>query len=175
MITLLLLRHLKSSWDDPNLADHDRPLNARGRAAGRLVGAHLAGLRRKPSFVLCSTAVRARETLDLMRGALGAGVAVEMDRELYLAGTPRILARLRAIEPEHETVLVIGHNPDLQTLALMLAAEGEGDALRRLRAKFPTGGLATLVGTGPWSGLHPRDLHLAGLVTPKDLATSHGS
>jgi phosphohistidine phosphatase len=157
---LLLLRHAKSSWDNPSLADHDRPLAPRGRRAAKLMGAHL---RRSPldvSVVLCSSARRALQTLELVAPP----GEVEIEDELYGASADGLLERLMRVPDVHNAVMLIGHNPAMQELAAGLAPGG-GLA----EHKFPTGALATLTFSGPWSGLEWGCAELTGFVRPKDL------
>src|SRR6516164_5162951 len=101
---LELLRHAKSSWDDPDIADHDRPLNARGRAAAALVGRHMREQTPSPDLVLCSSATRTRQTLQLLD--LAAGTQVLVEDELYGAGAAGLLARLKAVPAPIGTVLL---------------------------------------------------------------------
>lgn len=164
---LMLLRHAKSSWRGHE-GDHERPLNARGEAAARLLAAHLAG---EPAIdlVLCSTAARAQATLAGLASALDCETRFE--RALYLVPEARLLERLRAIEPEYGRVLVIAHNPGLQYLAAMLAAEADRSLAERILAKFPTAALATFdLRPGDWEVLGPSQVLAATLVTPKSLA-----
>lgn len=142
MKTLYLLRHAKSSWKDPTLADHDRPLAPRGRRAARVMADHIVTIRPRPRLVLCSTARRARETCDLIVGGLVASVAVELDDELYGASDGELRVRLHQLPADADAVLVIGHNPALSELATQLAGDGDPTALSRLRDKFPTAALA---------------------------------
>ena len=114
---LLLLRHAKSSWDDPALADHDRPLAPRGRRAAKLIGEHLRENQIGVSLVLCSSARRARETLDLVQTP----GEVLIERELYGASADELLARLRRVPDQRGTVMLIGHNPAIEDLAVGLA------------------------------------------------------
>jgi phosphohistidine phosphatase len=165
---LLLLRHAKSSWDDPELADHDRPLAPRGRRAAKLIGEHLRRESVAPALVLCSSARRTRETLERIAPALGERVPVQIEGDLYAASEGRLLERLRTLEEGVESVLLIGHNPGVERLALDLA--GGGDELAAVRRKYPTGALATLEFTGPWSDLGSGRAKLVSFVTPKQLA-----
>ena len=126
MKRLWLLRHLKSSWDEPGLADHDRPLAPRGRKAGKRVRQWAADHDVRPDLVLCSTAVRARATLDLVAPALGAP-AVEFEDGLYHAWADDLLERLQGVAPDVESVLLIGHNPGLHDLVALLAPPGPED------------------------------------------------
>ncbi len=170
MRTLFLLRHAKSSWSDPSLTDRDRPLAPRGRRAANRIGRYAGSHGIRPQLVLCSSARRARETLDLLRPALGPDVAVDFGDDLYGADTDHLLRRLRALGDDIESVLVVGHNPGVQDLAIRLAGDGEPIAVERLMAKFPTGALATLdLGISTWAQLKPGCGYLASLVAPRNL------
>jgi phosphohistidine phosphatase len=165
---LFLLRHAKSSWDDPGLADHDRPLAPRGKRAAKVIAEHLREERIAPDLVLCSSSRRTRETLDRIASALGDEVRVEIERELYAASADRLLERLRALDDDVESVMLIGHNPGIEQLALSLA--GDGEKLADVRRKYPTAALATLEFKGRWSELQPGTARLADFVKPKQLA-----
>ena len=167
MKTLYLLRHAKSSWDDPSLADHERPLAPRGRKAARRIGAYLTEHGIEPELVLCSTAARTRETLAGLGSAIPDTTQVEAEKAVYGAGAWDLLRRVRRAPAGVVSLMVIGHNPGLEDLAGMLASGG--DRLPALRAKFPTGALATLVFEGTWSDLEPGDAELTGFVTPREL------
>ena len=171
MKTLHLLRHAKSSWDHPELADHDRPLAPRGANAVQRMAAYLAGADVAPAVVLCSTALRARDTLDGVRASLGDAVEVRMEDELYGADARELLDRLRRLPPALPSAMVIGHNPTLQDLALDLAGRGDREALARLHQKFPTGALATLLIEGEWATLGAGTATLAALVVPRELSS----
>jgi phosphohistidine phosphatase len=165
MRTLYLLRHAKSSWDDPALADHERPLAPRGRRDARRIAKHLRRRGITPALVLCSSAVRTQETLDLLRPAL-AEVAVQVEEQLYGASSETLLERIHSLPDEVGSLLLIGHNPGLQDLALALASSGA--ELERLEAKFPTAALATLA-LARWSSLGPGDAELVSYLVPKQL------
>src|SRR5690348_13288349 len=124
--SLFVLRHAKSSWDDAALADHERPLAPRGRRAAERIAEHLSRTHVEPELVLCSTATRARQTLDLVRPALGSP-KVSLEDELYGASAGGLGARLRRVPDDVESVLLVGHNPGLQDLVLELASAGESD------------------------------------------------
>ena len=125
MKTLLLLRHVKSSWKDPSLTDHDRPLNKRGRKTaprmGRLM--HETGL--CPDLILCSTATRARETLQLMLTELSKNVPVTFRAELYHCDVAQLLGVLREVAEPAASVLVVGHNPDLELFLEHVTGQSE--------------------------------------------------
>jgi phosphohistidine phosphatase len=168
MKRLFLLRHAKSSWDDSDLDDHDRPLAPRGRRAVALIAEHMRRERITPALVLCSSARRTRETLDGITAALGEATSVQVERELYAASERRLLERLRAVDDEFESLMLIGHNPGVERLTLSLA--GSGKKVADVRRKFPTAALATLEFAGRWSELRPGSAKLTGFVTPKQLA-----
>jgi phosphohistidine phosphatase len=159
-----LLRHAKSSWKT-GLPDHERPLAPRGERAAKAIALHLRDQGIEPELVLCSTARRARETLE--RIELGTP-DVRFEDELYGAGAASLLARLRSVPDDVGSVMLIGHNPGLQLLALDLARPGA--ELRELEAKYPTAALATLAFPGPsWAALQSGAAQLVGLVRPRDL------
>jgi phosphohistidine phosphatase len=164
--TLYLLRHAKSSWENPTLLDRERPLAPRGRRDGKLIAEHARRAHVSPELVLCSSAARTRETLDLVRPALTSS-SVMFEDELYGASSAGLLARLHLVPDEVESVLLIGHNPGLQQLAVDLASAG--DELERLAAKFPTAALATLALEAPWSRVAAGDATLVDYVVPKQL------
>ena len=167
MRTLYLLRHAKSSWDNPALPDHDRPLAPRGHRATKLLAEHLRREGTGPELVLSSTARRTRETFEGIAPALGDDVEVRFEAELYGASADELVARLRTIPDTVQSAMLIGHNPSIQALALRLA--GSGDELERVRSKYPTGALATLTFPGGWDELEPGAAELAAFVRPKSL------
>ena len=167
--TLYLLRHLKSSWDDPSLPDRERPLAPRGKKAGKKIARHLRESGIAPELVLCSPAVRTRETFDAVRSALGKPEARVLP-ELYAAADDELLAAVRGVEPAVASVLLVGHNPGLHDLALALTGRGDEEARRRLREKLPTGALVTLsFRAGTWIELMPGSGELVDYVVPRGL------
>ena len=120
-----------------------------------------------PALVLCSAAMRARETLDGIAPALGDGPEVAFEDDLYGASAEELLERLRRIPDTVPSAMLIGHNPAMQDLALELS--GAGKQLDRLARKFPTAALATLSFHGEWAALGPASAELIAFVRPKDL------
>jgi phosphohistidine phosphatase len=168
MHTLYLLRHAKSSWADPSIPDPERPLAPRGRRDAKRIAKHLVWLGIVPELVLCSAAERTRETLELLRPVIDGTSKVRLEAELYGASSDELLGRLRAVPEAVASVMLIGHNPGLQDLALVLVSDGA--ELGRLRAKFPTAALATLtLPKTSWSRLSQADALLAAYVVPKQL------
>jgi phosphohistidine phosphatase len=167
--TLYLLRHAKSSWADHGLADEERPLARRGRRDAKRVAAHIRGLAVAPQLVLCSPAERTRQTLELLRPALAATATVKLEPGLYTDSAQELLDRLRAVPEAVGSVMLIGHNPGLQELALLLVSAGA--YVERLEAKFPTAALATLtIPRATWGRLSEADAELTAYVVPRELA-----
>ena len=167
---LFLLRHAKSSWDIPSGSDRDRPLNRRGEAAAEQMAEHLARSGAALDTVLCSPALRTRQTLEAVLRYVPVSSPV-IEEGLYLAGWRDLTARLALLSDGIGTVLLIGHNPGLEDLALRLS-DGGGDAAiaTRLREKYPTGALAGLnLAIDSWSGLVPGCGRLVSFVRPADL------
>ncbi|HEY8201371.1 MAG TPA: histidine phosphatase family protein [Actinomycetota bacterium] len=165
---LYLLRHTKSSWDDPSLDDMDRPLAPRGQKAARALAVHMEGAGVSPGLVLCSPARRARDTLDLVRSGLPPATRVRIDKQLYRADPADVLRIIRNLTDDLSSVMVVGHNPTMQRLALTLAAPAAD--VERLAARFPTGALAELSFPGNrWAKVAAGTGRLIAFVTPKDL------
>ena len=173
MKTLYLLRHAKSAWDDPALADHDRPLAPRGSRAAATMAKYLGERKGGPprlDLLVCSTALRARQTLERVLAAWSPAPAVTLEGGIYLCGVAVLLQHLRALDDSIGTVMLVGHNPDFQDLATTLCTTGEGDLLARVQAKLPTGSFLRIdLPDGPWGGLERATGHLAEFVTPRDL------
>ena len=165
--TLYLLRHAKSSWKDETLADHERPLSGRGRKAAKRMAEYMRAEGVVPALVLCSSARRARETLERVLPSPSADVEVEIEDDLYAAGAEELLARLRRVPADAPSVLLIGHNPGVEQLAASLARAGE--RLRALEAKYPTSALAELAFEGSWADLRPGVAELTAFVKPREL------
>lgn len=168
---LYLLRHAKSAWDAPGRNDKERPLAPRGRKACRQLGRFLAELDPRPDQVLCSTAVRARQTWE---GCVAAGHLdwpVTFRDDLYMAAAEQMLRLVRQLPGTVKAVLLVGHNPGMEAFARALAGHGsDTDAIARLSEKYPTGGFAAFaIPTGSWSSLDLGGARLTAFETPKRL------
>ena len=164
---LLLVRHAKSSWDDFSLNDFDRPLAPRGIRALEKMAAHLQTSEASPDLVLCSTAVRTRATLDGLRSALPGTAAVDYVDAIYGASTRTLLGLVRGVDEKVGCLLLVGHNPATQELALALAGGGEIDLRHRMWEKYPTGAIATLSFEGTWSEVGHGDASLDDYFVPR--------
>jgi phosphohistidine phosphatase len=183
MPTLYLLRHAKSSWETPTLHDHDRPLAPRGIRACAVMAEHLRERRIAPDLVLCSTAARARRTLENIIDGFAAPPRIEYEAAIYEAPAETLLDVLRRVAAatllkpaptagerdlaEPGTVMLIGHQPGIGDLATTLAASGE--RLADLEEKFPTAALATLEFDHRWADLSAGSARLTAFAKPKEL------
>lgn len=167
MKRLVLLRHAKSAWDDPTLRDRERPLAPRGRKAAKRTGrwARKHGIR--PQLVVCSNAVRARQTLERVLPGLGEP-AVWVEVTLYAASAETLLARVRSLPEEIDEVMLVGHNPGLMDLALLLSAPGRNR--KRAQVNVPTGALLELeLEAGRWAEVSAGEARLTRFVVPREL------
>lgn len=171
-IHLLLLRHAKSSWKDAAISDHERPLNRRGREAATAMSRYLAAEALLPDLALVSSARRTQESWTLLVAHWPEPPPPsKVLRGLYLASPSQILAQARRTPPTVRRLLVLGHNPGLETLARMLAGPGsDADALRQLEQKYPTGALALFeCPIDSWPALDRGGARLARFVPPRAL------
>lgn len=170
MLTLSLLRHAKSNWDDAALEDFERPLAKRGENAAPRIGAYMAEHGLAPQLILCSPAVRARQTLDLMLPHLAGGPTVVYEDNFYLAAPSVLLARLRRVDAKLDHVMIVGHDPGMQALAVDLSGEGEPEMLQAVARKFPTAALAVIrFKARAWAKAGPGSGRLELFMTPKML------
>lgn len=174
MKTIYLLRHAKSSWDEPDLDDFQRPLNPRGRAAAKAMGKHLKQQSIHPGMILCSAALRTRATYEILERHLE-GVPVSYEDGLYEATRGELLNRLQRLDGHLDSVMLIGHNPGLERLAQALCGQrGSAKALALLDQKYPTGTLAILTTKCPhWAELDAGTCKLVDFVRPRDLDAIH--
>ena len=170
MRQLLLLRHAKSAWDDPEQKDHARPLNRRGKLSARVMAAEMARLGLVPDVVLVSSARRTLQTMEALQPFEGSPIVTISDA-LYLAPWSVLMGMLNKVPETVRSVLLIGHNPGLHELALNLLAPGTAASpmLFRLRDGYPTGALAEFAVAAPWAGLTDGGGRLMGFTAPRDL------
>jgi phosphohistidine phosphatase len=137
MKNLIVIRHAKSAWDDPSLADIDRPLNKRGKRDAPFMGALLKFRDMEPDLIVSSHAKRAQKTAGLIAEAVGYDSdAIAVDERIYLQGVPALIESIRALDDAHDRVYFIGHNPDLTELVNRLAGEN--------LSELPTCGVAAI-------------------------------
>ena len=169
MKRLWLLRHAKSSWDAPNLPDRLRPLAPRGVRAAKAMARHMRAAGVDPDLVLCSPARRAVQTCEGVAPGVPPDTAVEIDEAVYHAEGDELLDRLRQVPSGIGSVLLVGHNPGLQDLAVELVGSGDPGLRERLVTKFPTGALATIEVQGEWHELTWGAATLVAVIVPREL------
>ncbi len=171
MRQLLLLRHAKSSWDDPQLSDHARPINLRGQQAAAVMAREIKRLGLLPDTVLVSSARRTLQTLAAL-GPWDTPPRIEPMDALYLAPKGDLLDVLRDVAPGARCVLLVGHNPGLHDLAMMLAgahAAVTDKHVQRLASGYPSGALAEFAVAVPWGELGEVGARLTRFLVPTDL------
>jgi phosphohistidine phosphatase len=173
---LLVMRHAKSAW--PQVADHERPLAGRGRRAAPRMGGWLREERLFPDLVVCSTARRARETWELAAGTLGTAPPVAYEDRLYGATGQELLAVARQTPPPVKVLLLVGHDPGVLELTLLLGRPAvtstDERLLARAETKFPTGAVAVLECSRDWARLNEAGAHLISFVVPRELPRHEG-
>ncbi|MEM9850391.1 MAG: histidine phosphatase family protein [Pseudomonadota bacterium] len=165
----IAMRHAKSAWDDPELSDHDRPLNARGRRAADAMGLWLAERGLIPDAVILSSATRVTETWRRISAPWPSRPPALGDRGLYMAWPARVIETLREVDPDAGTVLLINHEPTISALVEVLAAPPiDADAARAF-LHYPTAAVSVLAYDGPWTEAGPGTMRFETFQIPKEL------
>lgn len=176
MKRLNLLRHAKSSWDDPVERDFDRPLNGRGHRAARCMGEWLKEEGLAFDAVIASPALRIRQTIEGVEAGLGRKLSPAFDKRIYMASAASLFDIVRETADSVESLLLIGHNPGLEDL-LLLATEEDVSALRaEAEIKYPTATFATIeLDVESWAAAEEHMLgRLVTFVRPRDLDSTLG-
>jgi phosphohistidine phosphatase len=167
---LYLLRHAKSSWDDPSLSDIDRPLAPRGVAAAPMMAEAMESEGLLPELVICSPARRTRETWDRIGSCLAFEPPSRLDERLYLASPGELIAVIQEQPDELGSVMLIGHNPGMEAITMGLSGSGEQPDLDRALTKFPTGALAAIdLDVECWADVSGASGSLRRFIRPRDL------
>lgn len=174
---LIILRHAKAAW--PDVEDRQRPLAERGQRDAPAAGRWLRDYERRPDGpeidrVVCSPARRTRETWELAAAELNKPPEPVYDGRVYAATTSALLTVLRETPADVRCQLLVGHNPGVQTLALVLAREDSGEPLLRVREKFPTSGIAVFDVDDEWSALEPQHSLLSEFAIPRGDGSGSG-
>jgi len=147
MKKLLIFRHAKSSWKHPELADHDRPLNKRGKRDAPRMGELMREHDMVPDLIISSTAKRARQTADFVADTSGYQDEIQFERSFYAAEPEALIDILQQVADNNECVMVVGHNPDLEELLEMLTGDWE---------RMPTAALALIeLAINEWASISP--------------------
>ncbi|MFK3889659.1 SixA phosphatase family protein [Sphingomonas sp. NPDC079357] len=175
MKTLTLLRHAKSGWDDPVARDFDRPLNARGRRAAATMGRHLRDLGLTFDRVVASPATRVDETIVEVERGLGRALAPVWDRRLYLAAPTTLLDVVHECEAASGSLLLVGHNPGLEELTLLLIPDDASTLREAAEEKYPTATLAEITfDTDDWAAVAAGRGRLTRFIRPRDVDPALG-
>jgi phosphohistidine phosphatase len=168
MHMLHLLRHAKSSWKE-EVEDHERRLNRRGREAARRVGLALPAAIGKLDLILCSSARRTRETMELVLAEFAVRPRSVVEDELYEASKDALMGRVRRLPEDIGNILLIGHNPGLHELAMAIADTNTAGFRAFSSGKFPTASRASFRVPQPWSAFGSSRCELVDYVTAESL------
>lgn len=169
MLELQLLRHAKSDWGRPELADRDRDLAARGIKAAAAMGGEMRRRRLVPDLVLCSSAVRARRTWELAVAELERPPPLKLLATLYLA-SPRTMLEIVHRQKDVRRLMLVGHDPGMHELANALIGKGVAEDVAAVAAKYPTGALAVFrFAAERWADVAPGGGELVLFLRPRDL------
>ena len=171
MKTLTLFRHAKSGWDSPVARDFDRPLNARGVQGAKLMGVHAKQAGMEFDDIISSPAVRCLETLVGVWEGYGEILHTNWERRIYLATGVTLLDVVHDLPDDVSRVMMCGHNPGLEDLAMMLVPDTKGDELREaLEEKYPTASIADVsIDVASWSDVKAGNATLTRFSRPRDL------
>ena len=173
MHMLHLMRHAKSSWKE-DVEDRERRLNRRGRETARRVGRYLPAAAGALDLVLCSSALRTRQTMELVLAGYPVRPRSRIEDELYAATPARLMDRLHRLAEDDANVLLIGHNPALHQLAITLAETGSPRFQALASGKFPTAARVTFRIRDGWSALGRSRHELVDYVTVASLPGDKG-
>lgn len=151
--TLIILRHGQAKNAGISEHDHNRTLTMQGREEAHGVGETLADLGLTPDFVLCSTATRTRETLAELQHSFSEPLVVDYVPKIYNASDVELLAQIAKVTDDVRTLMVVGHNPGLYQLSLILAKEGDKQMHNKLQMQFPTCALVVINFEGNWQNI----------------------
>lgn len=170
MKRIVLIRHAKSSWSDPDMPDLDRPLNQRGRLCAPLMAAWLREHDLNPDHIWISSAVRSTETWAAMHPLFPDAPKPEMEKSLYMADPRTYLKVINGTSDKAKTVFVIGHQPGIGSLARKLSPSKVGENQRRAFTKYPTAGVCVFeCEAKSWEKVSFGENTFKHFATPKDL------
>ncbi len=169
-LQLFLFRHAKSSWDQPDLTDHDRPLNDRGINAASLMGTEMAKRALAPELVVCSTSRRTRQTLDLWLAASKIKPDIIFAENLYHASPSVMLDIVKKTTGTYRGLMLLGHNPGMEQFAMQLSADLSSKSAKAMMEKFPTAALAVFdLPNKNWADTEPGTGELISYLMPRQI------
>ena len=175
MKRLTLLRHAKSSWDDAVVRDFDRPLNAKGHRAGRTVGQEMRRLGLRFDAVVASPAARVVETLEEVAQGFGSPLSPQFEERIYLASLDALLDLVRTTNDAVGSLLLVGHSPGLERLALHLGGVKDKKLMASVEEKYPTGALVEIdLPVDRWEDVEGSEGTMTRFIRPRDLDAALG-
>ena len=174
MLELYVMRHAKSSWDDLNLSDHERPLNTRGKKAAKKICEFF--VKRKISFdlIVLSTSTRTKKTLKILQKKIDKPKKIIISKNLYLANENDIVLKIKEINENYKKVLLINHEPAITNLVNYLVKNKKNNLFKLINYKFPTAAFAKIVfDFNKWSLINSNTGILKNFIRPKDIHDSN--
>jgi phosphohistidine phosphatase len=160
MKTLFVMRHAKSSWDDPDLSDFERPLNDRGLKAAPFMGEVMAKNNFTPELIVSSPAMRARQTAELVKNSAAFEAGIRFDERIYEASPMRLLEVVSGIADEYASAMIVGHNPGFENIVRVLTGKLES---------MPTAALAVIdLEINSWKEINAETGSLRKFIRPKE-------
>lgn len=167
--SIIIMRHAKSDWNTQSLSDFDRPLNKRGTKDAPRMAQWMANQKLKPDLLICSPAQRARQTAtEVIKHSKLDDASVVFDKRMYLASVNTLLSIIREVDDRYRTIMLIGHNPGLENLAIQLTHDEL--PLQANGSLMTTANIFQFRVAVPWSDLEPKQAEFIQLMRPKELA-----
>ena len=170
MKTIFLLRHAKSSWQNHNLDDFDRPLSDRGIKACKKIGKYLKKKNISPDIVYCSTAVRAKQTWELVNRIVEKKENVLFKKNLYMSDLSNFIEIIKKTKKKFKSLMIVSHNPGIEYLALELSKDKNNEVYKKIYNKYPTGALVIIkYNIDKWNKVDLKKGSLYKFIKPKEL------
>ena len=170
MLELYVMRHAKSSWDNSDLNDHDRPLSNRGKRNAKTICEFF--VKKKISFdlIILSTSTRTKKTLKILQKKIDRPKKIIISKNLYLANENNIVLKIKEINENYKKVLLINHEPAITNLVNYLVKNKKNNLFKLINYKFPTAAFAKIVFTlDSWSKISDSTGLLKNFIRPKDI------
>ena len=169
MKTIFLLRHAKSSWDNSQLEDFDRPLSTRGEKSSIKIGKYIKNKNIIPDIVYCSSAKRAKKTWELINKVIKKKNNIFFKKDLYMADSETFMSTIKKTKNSNKSIMIVSHNPGIESFCLELSKENN-EYINDIKTKYPTGSLAILkVNLKKWSEIRYESGIIYEFIKPRKL------
>ncbi|MBH71592.1 MAG: phosphohistidine phosphatase [Pelagibacteraceae bacterium] len=170
MKTIFLLRHAKSSWDNLNLDDFDRPLSNKGIKASKKIGNYLKTNKFVPDIIYCSTAKRAKQTWELTNRIIKKKKNILYKDNLYMANLSEFMKIIKKTKNKFKNLMIVSHNPGIESLAIELSKNENNKFHQIINIKYPTGALVVIkFNLNDWGKINYKKGEIYEFIKPKEL------